>query len=66
VQTATVAFALETGLGLSLPVAPHLEVVVEAAALIADPGIAVRFLDVDAAKIGRPSVLGTVTLAGWL
>jgi hypothetical protein len=41
-------------------------VMVEAEALVVDPGIAVRFLDQDAAKIGRPSVLGTMTLGGWL
>jgi hypothetical protein len=65
-RSATVAFALEAGVGVSVPIASRVEVVIEADALIADPGIAVRFLELDAAKIGRPSVLGTMTLAGWL
>jgi hypothetical protein len=65
-HTTTVSFALEAGLGVAVPIASRLEVVVEAEALFVDPGIAVRFLDQDAAKIGRPSVLGTMTLGGWL
>ncbi|MDP9150396.1 MAG: hypothetical protein M3O36_10715 [Myxococcota bacterium] len=59
-----VAFAADAGLGAAVPVARSLELVVEAHTLLAEPAIGIRFLRVDTADIGRPSVLGTLTLAG--
>jgi hypothetical protein len=61
-----VAFAADAGLGVAVPLSERIEAVVEAHAVVANPGIAIRFFDVDAAKIGRPSVLATLTVAGWI
>lgn len=61
-----VAFALDGGLGAAIPLARHLELIVEGHALVTAPGIAIRLLTVDAADVGRPSVLGTLTLGGWI
>ncbi len=66
VRNTEISFALDGGLGIASLLGPHLEVVIEAHALLAEPGIAVRFVDFDAARIGRPSILGTLTLAGWI
>ena len=65
-RSSAVAFTAEAGIGVSALVASRLEMVLEAEGLVSDPGIAIRFLEVDAARIGRPSLLGTMTLAGWL
>ncbi|MDP9034938.1 MAG: hypothetical protein M3O50_09025 [Myxococcota bacterium] len=59
-----VAVVVDVGLGAAVPVARSLEVVIETHALLAEPAIGIRFLDIDAANIGRPSVLGTLTLSG--
>jgi hypothetical protein len=61
-----VAFALDAGAGAAIPLTARLEAIVEAHAVLAEPGIAIRFFDIDAAKIGRPSILATVTIAGWI
>jgi hypothetical protein len=58
------ALALDAGVGVATVIASNLEAVVEVHALVTDPGLAVRFVDVDAAKIGRPSLLVTFTVAG--
>jgi hypothetical protein len=61
-----VAFALDAGLGGAVPLSSRFEAIVEVHAILAMPGLAVRFLDTDAAKIGRPSILATLTIAGWI
>jgi hypothetical protein len=58
------AFALDAGIGDAIPIGSRFEVVLEAHALVASPGIAIRFLDTDAARIGRPTLMATITLAG--
>jgi hypothetical protein len=60
------AIAFDAGLGLATWITSHLEVNVEAHAILTQPGIAIRFLDIPAAHLGRPSLLGTLTLAGWI
>ncbi len=66
VRSTQLAFAMDAGFGAALRIARRLELIVEAHALITEPGIAVRFLAADAATAGRPSVLGTLTLGGWI
>ncbi|MBV9947796.1 MAG: hypothetical protein JOZ69_13155 [Myxococcales bacterium] len=66
VHNTDLALALDGGLGVLLPIGPRIDLAVEAHALLALPGIAVRFVDQDAARIGRPSLLGAVSLAGWI
>jgi len=58
------AAAVDAGLGVGTPVASHLELVLELHALVTAPGLAVRFAGVDEARIGRPSLFSTITLAG--
>jgi hypothetical protein len=65
-RNSELTFALDGGLGLTAPLGSHFDVALEAHALVTAPGIAIRFLDADVARIGRPSVLGTLTLAGWI
>ena len=60
------ALALDTGLGAGLPVGGHLEVVIEAHAIVTEPGFTIAFPDRNAPKLGRPSLFGTITLAGWI
>jgi hypothetical protein len=65
-RSSTFAAAFDAGLGMAVPLATHFEAVLEAHALASVPGIAVRFLDTDAARVGRPTVLATLTLGAWL
>jgi hypothetical protein len=65
-RSSDVAAAFDAGLGLAAAVGVHVEVVVETHALVTAPGIAVRFVDSDVARVGRPSLLGAISLAGWL
>jgi hypothetical protein len=60
------SFAADAGLGVATRIGSHFEVLVEAQAIVADPGVAIRSLGVDDARIGRPSVFGTLTIAGWI
>jgi hypothetical protein len=65
-RSSTFAGAFDAGLGVTVPLATHFEAVLEAHALASVPGIAVRFLDADTARVGRPTVLATLTLGAWL
>jgi hypothetical protein len=65
-RNSTFAAAIDAGLGVAVPLATHFEAVLEAHALASEPGIAVRFLDTDAARVGRPTVLATLTFGAWL
>jgi hypothetical protein len=65
-RNSEVTFALDGGIGVAVALGPHFEAALEAHALVTAPGIAIRFLDADVARIGRPSVLGTFSLAGWI
>jgi hypothetical protein len=46
--------------------ASALDLAIDVQAFVTAPGLAVRFLDEDAARIGRPSVLASITVAGRL
>ncbi len=65
-QSSSLSGAFTGGLGVALPLGGHVEVVLEAHVIVAVPGIAVRFIDSDAARLGGPSLLGTLTLAAWM
>ena len=60
------ALGLDAGAGVSIAISSQFDIVFELHALIAAPGLAVRFLDVDEARIGRPSLFATLTMAGSL
>jgi hypothetical protein len=60
------AVAFDGALGLATSVMSNVELSLEAHAVVTEPGIAVRFIDVDAARLGRPSLLVTFTVAGWI
>jgi hypothetical protein len=65
-QNTGLAFALDGGAGLVVPLGPRVEMSFEGHAILTLPGIAVRFIDTEVARIGRPAVLGTMSLAGWI
>jgi hypothetical protein len=60
------AFALDGGAGVIVPLGPRVEMSFEGHVVLTAPGLAVRLLDSDVARIGRPAVLGTMSLAGWI
>jgi hypothetical protein len=60
------ALALDGSVGLATSLPSNVELSLEVHALVTEPGIAVRFIDVDAARLGRPSLLLTFTVAGWI
>lgn len=60
------ALALDGSVGLATSLSSNVELSLEVHALVTEPGIAVRFIDVDAARLGRPSLLLTFTAAGWI
>jgi hypothetical protein len=65
-ESAGVAFALDGGAGLVVPLGPRVEISFEAHAILTAPGLAIRFVDTEVARIGRPAVLATMSLAGWI
>jgi hypothetical protein len=60
------SFAADAGAGLVLHLASRLELSAEGHALLTVPEPIVRFVNDDAAHIGHPGVVGTLTLLGWL
>jgi hypothetical protein len=61
------SLAADVGAGVRIPLRPRrFEMGVEVHALFAEPYPVVRFFDVDVARAGRPSILGSVTLLGGL
>lgn len=60
------AAAFDAGIGVGTPIGAHFELLLELHAIVTAPGVAIRFLDSDAARIGRPSLLSTISLAGWI
>jgi hypothetical protein len=61
-----IAFAVDGGIGLSASITPSLDLSLEAHAVVALPGVAVRFVDEEAARVGQPALLVTLTLADWI
>lgn len=60
------AVAADAGVGLSWRLGSRLELAGEAHALLTAPEPIVRFVGQDGAHIGRPGVIGSFTLLGWL
>jgi hypothetical protein len=58
--------AFELGGGVAVRLNPYLELNFETLALFAVPYPEVRFFGETAASAGRPTVLGSITLGGWL
>jgi hypothetical protein len=61
-----VSFAVDGGIGLCTSITPSVDLSLEAHVVLAQPGIGVRFVDEDAARVGQPAVLVTLTLADWI
>jgi len=60
------AFALDGGLGVLLQVSRSVAFALEAHALVALPHATVRFDTSEAARLGFPALLGSLTLVAWL
>ena len=60
------SFAADAGLGLAFHFASRLELSLEGHALLAVPEPIVRFVSEDGAHVGRPGVIGSLSLLGWL
>jgi hypothetical protein len=60
------AFAVDGGIGLSTSITPSVDLSLEAHVVVAEPGIAVRFIDEDAARVGQPAALMTLTVVDWI
>jgi hypothetical protein len=58
--------AVDAGLGLSWRLHRHLELVFEAHALFAQPYPSIRFAGAEQASAGRPTLVFSATVAGWL
>ena len=65
-QNAGWSAVVDAGLGAELRLSQHFGVALEAHAVVMGPEQVVRFLGQDVATISQPSVLGTLTVAGWL
>jgi hypothetical protein len=61
-----IAFAVDGGIGLCTSITPSLDLSLEAHVVVAQPGVAVRFVDEEAARVGQPALLVTLTLADWI
>ncbi len=62
----TWAFAADAGTGLELRFSDRFQLSVEGHAFITRPYPVIRFLEHDVASLSQPSLLGTLTLVGWL
>jgi hypothetical protein len=60
------SFVADAGLGLAWHLASRLELAVEGHALWTAPEPIVRFVNEDAARIGHPGIVSSLTLLGWL
>jgi hypothetical protein len=58
--------AADVGLGFAVRLHPHLEISLETHAIFVHPQPAVRFFEETVAHAGRPTLFGSLTLAGWL
>jgi hypothetical protein len=65
-RTSHWAFAADAGLGLSLRIGSRLELASEMHALWLTPEPVVRFVNEDGPHLGRPGVVGSLSLLGWL
>jgi hypothetical protein len=60
------ALAMDAGIGVSTSVTQSVDLTLEAHVVVAEPGMAVRFIDEDIARVGQPTILVTLTLADWI
>jgi hypothetical protein len=65
-QTSRWAFATDVGVGLGIRLASRLELSAEGHALWLAPKPVLRFVNDDGPHVGAPSVVGSLTLLGWL
>ena len=65
-QNAAVAFAAAGGLGIAAAVAPSYDLALDVQAIVTAPGLAVRFLDDNSVRAGRPEIFATLTISGSL
>jgi hypothetical protein len=61
-----VALALAGTVGAGFPMARDVELSLELQAVMTEPGVVLRFVDVSAARMGHPLLLATLTVAGWI
>lgn len=62
----TVAVALSGCVGAAFQVARDIETSLELQAIVTEPGVVLRFVDLAAARMGRPLLFATLTVAGWI
>lgn len=60
------SFAADAGVGVAVRLQRHFELTFEGHALLAVPQPTIQFAGNDEAKLAAPSLLGSVTVAGWL
>jgi hypothetical protein len=60
------ALAISGAVGVGATVARDVDLSLELQALVTEPGVILRFADVAAARMGRPLLLATLTVAGWM
>jgi hypothetical protein len=60
------AFALDAGIGVAPWITSSLSIGLETHMMCALPPMAVRFIDTDAAQLGPPMLLVTLSFAGWI
>jgi hypothetical protein len=61
-----VALGLSASVGATVSIAQDAEISFELQAVMTEPAMSVRLVDDDAGRLGRPLLLGTLTVAGWL
>jgi hypothetical protein len=66
VTSGGMAFAVDGGIGVAPSITVDLSIAVEASVIYAVPAMEVRFLDVEAARLGQPILLLSVGIAEWL
>jgi hypothetical protein len=60
------ALALDGAVGVATSLTSNIDLSLDLHALLTEPGIAIRFMDAVVARLGRPSLLLTFTVAGWI
>jgi hypothetical protein len=65
-QSSGWSFAADAGIGVELRVNSHFDVSLETHAFITEPRQVIRFLDQQGPGVGQPSLLGALTIVGWL
>jgi hypothetical protein len=58
--------ALDSGIGAEMRLSDHFDISLEAHAFVTQPEQVTRFVGQSQARLGEPSLLGTLTVVGWL